>query len=331
MHASLKTQLIEDSRFVREASDDRLRQAFCAVGSADTRISTQGVGQQPTQFAASECNPDLSIVWARAFGSWGSIDGDDNAAKLNRSIGGLFAGTDTRVFDTWRVGATVGYSRSSFDVNDRHSSGMSDNYDIGLYGGTQWGDLGLRLGTGYTWHTIDTRRYISFPGYADQLSADYSASTAQAFGELGYRIDAGQVKLEPFASLAYVRQSTDGFFEHGAFAALIDTHDSTSTTFSTPGVRASSVFEKGGIDWTVHGLLGWRRAYGDTAPTSLLSFNSSIPFTVSGVPIARDAAELELGVEAPIAKNAVQDVSYAGQMGSGMRDNGIHATLNWKF
>ena len=78
-------------------------------------------------------------------------------------------------------------------------------------------------------------------------------------------------------------------------------------------------------------MLGWRRAYGDTAPTSLLSFNSSIPFTVSGVPIARDAAELELGVEAPIAKNAVLDVSYAGQMGSGMRDNGIHATLNWKF
>jgi outer membrane autotransporter protein len=86
-----------------------------------------------------------------------------------------------------------------------------------------------------------------------------------------------------------------------------------------------------GVDWKAHALLGWRHAYGSTVPTSLLSFNGSSAFTVAGVPLARNTAVLEFGVQAPVARNAVFDVSYAGQMGSGMRDNGVRATLNWKF
>ena len=36
LHASVKTQMVEDSRFVRKAATDRTRQALCAVGGTDS-------------------------------------------------------------------------------------------------------------------------------------------------------------------------------------------------------------------------------------------------------------------------------------------------------
>ncbi|OLL27441.1 hypothetical protein BTH42_33070 [Burkholderia sp. SRS-W-2-2016] len=328
VHASIKTGLIEDSRFVREAATDRMQQAFCAVGGVNTNINAQTAGQHLT---TTTCNPDRAVAWVRAFGSWGHVNGDSNAAKMNHSIGGLFFGADTPVFDNWRVGVLAGYSHSNFDVDDRNSSGTSNNYDLGVYGGSQWGNLGLRLGTIYTWHDIDTSRSAVFAGSANQLDGSYSGGTVQVFGDVGYAINAGAVALEPFINLAYVHLSTNDFHEQGGIAALSSGSDNTSSTFSTLGVRAASTFAAGSIDVTAKGVLGWRHAYGSVTPTSTMAFSGGSAFTVAGVPIARDAAVIEVGFDAPIAKNATVGVSYAGQLGSGTQDHGIWGNLTWKF
>ncbi|WCR02154.1 autotransporter domain-containing protein [Paracoccus saliphilus] len=51
-----------------------------------------------------------------------------------------------------------------------------------------------------------------------QVSADYDASSLQAFGELGYRIETATVSYEPFVGLAHLRLKTDGFTERGGTA-----------------------------------------------------------------------------------------------------------------
>jgi outer membrane autotransporter protein len=75
----------------------------------------------------------------------------------------LFVGADTPISD-WRIGALAGYGRSGFDVNTRNSSGSSDDYYFGVYGGTQWGALGFRTGATYTWHDLDSNRILNVPG-----------------------------------------------------------------------------------------------------------------------------------------------------------------------
>ena len=77
------------------------------------------------------------MAWVQGFGAWGNINGDGNAARMTRSIGGFVMGADAPVAG-WRLGAIAGYSRNSFNASDRSSSGTSDNYHLGLYGGTQW-------------------------------------------------------------------------------------------------------------------------------------------------------------------------------------------------
>jgi len=40
----------------------------------------------------------------------------------------------------------------------------------------------VTAGAAYSWNSISTKRAVAFNGFADQLSADYDAGTAQVFG-----------------------------------------------------------------------------------------------------------------------------------------------------
>ncbi|MBK3745375.1 autotransporter domain-containing protein [Paraburkholderia aspalathi] len=326
IHASAKTALIEDSRFVREAASDRVRAAFAGVAANSTPVMTYGKDGATVEAATT----DHFAVWGHGFGSWGHASRGE-AGKLDHTVGGFLAGADAQVFDTWRLGMLAGYSRSSFDVDDRHSSGDSDNFHLGLYGGTQWGNLGFRSGLAYTWHDISTNRSLSFPDFSNSLSADYNAATIQAFGELGYRIDTPNVSFEPFANLAHVRLKTDSFSESGGIAALSSDSDTINTTFSTLGVRASTSFTAGGIETTARGTLGWKHAMGDTTPISTHAFATGNAFTIAGVPIAKNSALIEAGLSTSLTPAVTLGLSYNGELASGARQHGLIINLASRF
>jgi fibronectin-binding autotransporter adhesin len=328
IHASVRTVLLEQSDAVRDAATDRLREAFCGAGSTDYGgIKSATVDPNAN---GSACNPTSVVVWQRAFGAWGNNSGGD-ASRLTRSIGGVLFGADTRVFNNWRVGMLAGYDHASFDVDGLNSSGSSDDYHLGMYGGTQWGNLGLRLGASYTWSNLDTDRSVALADYADHLSARYDAGTAQVFSELGYRMQAGRVMLEPFANLAYVNLHIDGYNEQGNTAALSGESENANMAFSTLGVRASSGFEVGKLDLTADGSLGWRHVYGNPRATVTQAFGGAAPFSVTGLPIARDGVVLEAGVGAAVLRNLSVGVYYTGQFGNGSSEQGVMGNLTWHF
>ncbi|TPM45505.1 autotransporter outer membrane beta-barrel domain-containing protein [Mesorhizobium sp. B2-2-3] len=326
IHASAKGMLLEDSRFVRDAASNRIAAAFGDGGAAALPVMAYGEGG-PEMVAA---DTDRFAVWGQVFGSWSNTDSDGNAAAFDRSTGGLLAGADTLV-GGWRVGVLGGYGHSSFDADDRDSSGKSDSYHLGLYGGTNWGAIAFRSGAAYSWSSISTRRSAAFNGFADQLSADYDAGTAQVFGELAYKADAGGFHFEPFANLAYVSVHTDGFTETGGAAALTSASTNNDATFTTLGLRGATDFALGGIDATARGMLGWRHAFGDVTPTSVFAFAGGDQFTIAGVPIARDAAVIEAGLDLNMSANATLGLSYTGQFGSGTVDQGAKVDLGVKF
>ncbi|MGH6763603.1 MAG: autotransporter outer membrane beta-barrel domain-containing protein [Phyllobacterium sp.] len=327
IHASAKTALIEDSRFVRDAASDRVRSAFDGVAAVSVPVMAYDNGG-PVLAAATA---DRFAVWGQGFGSWGHNDNDGNAARLDHDTGGFLAGADMEMFDTWRLGVLAGYSRSSFDADDRRSSGTSDNYHLGLYGGTQWGNLGFRSGLAYSWHRIETGRSAVFDGFADHLNADYRAGTFQAFGELGYRIDTPALSLEPFANLAYVSLRSDGFTEKGGIAALSVNSETTNTTFTTLGLRAAASVILGSVDTTVRGTIGWKHAFNDTTPLSSNAFATGGVFTVAGAPIARDSALIEAGLDMAITPAATLGLAYNGQIASDARQHGFKANLGVRF
>lgn len=327
IHASAKSILIDDSRFPREAAINRLRAAFGSAGASSSPVMAYAA-DGPVSVAATT---DRFAVWGQGFGAWGQWKGDGNAAQLNRTTGGFIVGVDGKVSDVWRVGGFAGYSATSFDVQERRSSGGSDNYHVGLYGGTQWNAFAFRSGVAYTFHDLTTSRSIAFTGFTDMAKAKYNAGTAQAFGELGYGFNAGRVALESFANLAYVNLRTDAFTENGGAAALISPSSVIDTAFTTLGLRASSNFMFGSMAATAKGSLGWRHAFGDTVPVATLAFAGGNAFNIAGVPIAQDAAMVDAGLDFHLSSSAVLGLSYGAQFGGHVTDQTVRANFSAKF
>lgn len=73
--------------------------------------------------------------------------------------------------------------------------------------------------------------------------------------------------------------------------------------------------------------LGWRHAFGDVTPLSTQAFAGGDAFTGAGVPIARDAADIEAGLNVSLAPQATLGIGYSGQLASDARQNGFKADL----
>ena len=62
-----------------------------------------------------------------------------------------------------------------------------------------------------------------------------------------------------------------------------------------------------------------------------MSFANGDPFTISGVPLAADAAVVDAGIDLTLAKDVTFGASYSGQLSKAGFDNGAKANLNWQF
>ncbi|MNE73836.1 Extracellular serine protease precursor [compost metagenome] len=62
-----------------------------------------------------------------------------------------------------------------------------------------------------------------------------------------------------------------------------------------------------------------------------MAFAGGGAFSVSGVPVARNTAVLELGLDMALQRNLTLGLAYSGQAGSDYREQGVKAQLLWKF
>lgn len=304
VHAAVSGVLLDESRLLRDA----------ALGRVGTTI----------------VDPAARGFWMQGAGLARSLDGDGNAADVDASTGAFFAGIDATVADNWTLGFLGGISVTSLDVDDRASSADVTSVHLGAYGGGLVGSVQLKFGAGYSHHDIDTTRDPAFPGFGERLEASYGAGTVQVFGEASRVFDLGAVTIEPFAGLAYVHLSTDGFAEAGGAAALASDGIGNDATFTTLGARLSRKFVVGGAALEARASLGWRHAFADL-PSARLSFAGGDAFTVTGAPITRDALALQAGIDLAIGQASRLGFTYDGQFASGAMENAFKASLSTKF
>ncbi|HRO55436.1 MAG TPA: autotransporter domain-containing protein [Nitrosomonas europaea] len=304
IHATASGVLLEESRFPRRAVNDRLRSAFGT-------------------------NTDTAF-WAHGYGAWAGWQSDGNAASLKRDTGGLLLGLDGQL-GNWRAGVMTGRSWTGVTVADRASTAEAGTWYAGLYGGTQWGDLGLRLGLLHGEHDIDTRRTVAVPGLSGALRSTHGASTTQAFGELAHTLHFGIVRYEPFANLAHIHTRSNRFTETGGSMALAGRRSTMSATVMTLGQRieAAHVFRGTGIR-TV-GMIGWQHVWGDVIPRSTHRFSMGDPFTIAGTPLARNNLLVEGGFELSLGRRAAIGASYTGRFAHNGHDHAATAVLRIGF
>lgn len=331
-HASVTSSLNNLNGLSRNLPFKSLR-ANLDAGLAAGEATAQAGGATPASaLPSSKAQP----AWAELVGTWQTLGGNDNASRVDQRTGGVFVGADHAVGGGWRLGGALGYTDSRIRVDANSSKADVDSYSATVYGGKAFqagaGKLNLLVGAGYTWHDISTTRNVVVAGQQDKLTADYGASTGQLFTELGYALPvAERAQLEPFAGVAWSDTRTRGFQESGGVAALSGESNRNSLTTTTLGLRGKTAFTAGKTEGVLRAAAGWRHAFGDVDSRTRLAFNGSQPFTVSGAPLARDAAFTELGVELAVSRSATIGVTYSGQYGGGNRENAGAVGVTWRY
>ncbi|MFK7461807.1 autotransporter domain-containing protein, partial [Pseudomonas sp. Env-10] len=327
IHASTASAMLEDSRYVRDAVNERLRQPGC-YREDDPR---NALAPSENHLSSAGCHGEM-VGWMRVLGTWGHMGGDSNSAKLDRNLSGFLLGTDKQVDDAWRVGVAAGYTRSDLDAKRRNSSADVDSYHLMAYTAYQQEAFAARMGVAYSWHDVESKRNVAVGGEGQRLKADYKARSAQVFGEVGYTIQTPTVALEPFAGLAYVNYDSDTIKEKGGSAALRGDADQ-DITYSTLGVRIGQTITLGnGSKITPRGSIGWRHAFGDTKPDADLSFiNGGGSFSTQGVPIAKDSAVVEAGLDYQISQNGRLGLGYSGQLSRNDKDHAVTVSFSLGF
>ncbi|AVT81744.1 autotransporter domain-containing protein [Rhodopseudomonas palustris] len=311
VHASAQSALLDDSLLLREAVLGRMRQS----GVTDTVLAT---------------GPS---VWAQGIGTWGRNGSDGNAAEATSSVAGFVSGVDYRFGAGWQVGLAGGTTSSTVTVRDRASSADIDTAHLAGYASGEAGPWRLRAAAAASFSTLSTSRSVSFPGVTDIAGARYDATTAQAFGEIGYRVPVGQAVAEPFGGLALVHLHRDAFTEGGGITALAGTSRNDDLSFSTLGGRLTTSFTLSpGVVAMPRLAASWQHAFGATAPIADLAFRSTgEPFAVAGVPLDRDTALVECGFDLQLGPQARAGLSYAAQRGERGRRDQVRGLLSWQF
>ncbi|MBX3494858.1 MAG: autotransporter domain-containing protein [Parvibaculum sp.] len=320
-HASSLTAQLMTAQQIRQQLLDRLAAILGSGGG--------GLASLAHAPAAGDAAPGAAAVWGQVFGSWGRTDDNGNAATIDRDSYGFIGGIDREIAPGVRAGIAAGYSRSSYDVKARSSTGDSDNFHIAGYAGTTLGNLGLKGILSYAYGKADARRTVIVGGLTNNLAADYATHTFQAGMEAGYDLDWGALTLTPFAGLAAVHVETEGFTETGGPAALTFASTGATTGISTLGLRARH--QAGSVGLT--GAAAWRHAFGDVEPTSRAAFASApaAAFAVRGTPVAENALALDAAASARLGAGTTLTFGYAGELASSARDHGLRAELRVEF
>ncbi len=345
IHASAVSAAYETAFFVREAILDRLRWSGEATRDYGTLPATYtadlpGRRAPVAPVPVRVLDPRVFGLWGQGFGSFGQARSDGNAVTLNRDTAGFVLGADLRLESGIRLGVAGGYTRTTLDAPGQSASGTIESGFGGVYGGYEAGPFALRLGAVYADNSLRLRRSVVFPGFSETESARYGGSTVQGFGEIGYRIalaagtlgKASASSIEPFVGGAYVGIDRDRFAETGGVAALSGASRLAEIPTLTAGIRGRTEVDLGlGAPVSLHGLVGYRRAFGDVIPTALLAFGTGPSFVTAGIPIARDALVASAGLDLRVSQAATIGVSYTGQVGSRAEDHAVKGTFTYRF
>ncbi len=312
LHATARAMMFEDARLARGEVMGRLAmEGGPLAGVADASAARGGNG-----------------LWGRTMAAWSRHDGAGVSRDADRRASGLMIGRDVSWVSGARAGVALGYTRSRVRAEGRNEA-MLDGYHALVYGGMARGPWRLRGGAGQSWHVADTRREVDVAGLGRQ-TARYGGWTAQVFAQLGYALALDAAEIEPYAEAARSWQHARGFDEDGD-AALSGRAGWSSRTETTLGARARWSVETGAGDLRLAVGAGWVHAWGGLAPRARLAYAGGPEFEVSGAPSARDALRLEARASLARTRATRVEIGYAGRLGGGVRDHGLHVQVNHVF
>jgi outer membrane autotransporter protein len=302
IHASLRSAALQDGRIIRDTVVNH------AIASTDT-VS----------------------VWGAGFGAYGTIDSDGNAAAIHHNDAGVILGADMPVAEGINAGLALALTGQAIKAPAESAAASgTTNHVVGY---ANWTDSAwvASLGWDYGWGAGQVTRRIA--AFSETDTAHQANRLNQIFGEVGYRIPAGIMALEPYLNFANVNVRTGAFTETGGVAALGGGAVSGSENYATFGVRATApTIFIGKVRMVSDFNLGWEHAFTRFLPGQALTFaDTGESFNVTGVPLDGNTAVIQAALNFVLSPAAMLSIGYDGALSNSAQDHAIRGGISWKF
>lgn len=280
-----------------------------------------------TSRLAAARSEEAGSAWISGHFGGAQLGSREGVSRVSADTSGVMLGLDAPLHEAARIGVMAAFGETGFNLTGQNGSGMSESRSLGVYGGSQWGALGVSAGAIYGWHDLSTNRLVSFPGINEHISSSHSADSLQLFGEASL---AGPAGFEPFLTLAHVRLDTGSFSEAGGVSTLALDGETRQMTQGTLGSRFAHDWQAGEAYLRFEGSLGWRRVF--SGHRQYVSGDlAGAPVYFEGNGVDRDAAAIEAGVTIEPAGRMSLELGYAGEIGSNARNHGAEFRARWAF
>jgi autotransporter-associated beta strand protein len=300
-HASMRSAIIEDA----------LRLPQKLIGGLSQRAAR-----------------DRAQLWLTADASDRRLDGSGSLGRVGGSTWSVAGGAEVSS-GIARLGAMIDYHHGTASFARPDGDGRFSGYSVAAYG--EVGRIGplARMGLAYTRWNTRLSRTVSAGSIDDRLRSDGHASSYQAFGEVAYAAPVARTRLEPFASLSWLRLGSSSWRETGGEGALDGAAKSAQAVLGSLGTRASFDARLKGFDIRPHAELAGDRLLHRPAIRQSVRFDSSASrsrYLVAGLPLARMRGRLDVG--ATLQKRTLfLDLAYRRTWSAGIHESGVRASL----
>jgi uncharacterized protein with beta-barrel porin domain len=315
LHSGERRVALQDTRIVRETAFDRLNAGPAAAPG--------------TSAVTKEAGDTSKTIWMRVAGSWGIARGDSIGSRQATDQAAILIGADWAQ-GGFKMGGMFSYITTNLDML---TFGRSRVESIGgaFYTGYRQEGSGFSVGLGAALASTSARgnRSITIPGLTQTLRSNVNGLTYQIFAEGAYDLaKADNVRVEPFARIAYAGLDSKAFTETGGIAALRGGAQKNQLTTATFGMRGGIVTGQ----TTLSSSAGWQRTGGDrSAPTLLSIATINAPYFVESAALDRDALAVEAQAAVSISSSFTFSLGYSGVLGRRNSDHGARATARVTF
>lgn len=276
-----------------------------------------------------------SRIWMEAFGTSGQSAAQGTSAKQDRGSAGILAGADAELDGGTYIGIFGGFEQGEVNTYAERASSAISNYHGGLYAMHQFEPIRLSAGLGGTYHMIETKRYVVFPGFTQSPESDTNGYTATGFIEASHPFEMNDDwAIEPFAGVSVTYSHMDGYAEKNGGAAnlTVESVDALTPT-QTIGLRfGKTLTGEDGAAYHMSGSLGWQHSYGDLDDKATMRFSSgTTQFTTNGPGRTRDAAVVGVGLDAKIEGSLNAYGGYNGTLSPEAQDHALSAGIKLSF
>jgi outer membrane autotransporter protein len=291
---------------------DSTQAMFGAVDAKDDK------GAKTTELATAPSDPWSTFIAGDVL--LANLSNSATQQNSNYTTGSVTAGFDYQLDEHFTVGALFSYAHTDANLDSRGSSATVDSYTPGIYASyVNKGWYANFLGA-YSRNAYTSDRIVDIPGLAGDNHGGTHGNQGSANFTGGYEFQKGAFKFGPIASLQYVHLEVDAMQEQGPTALSINSQDQDSlrSQLGFEGRFVANVNTPlGPMTLTPHLSASWQHEYMDSSGgiTSQFTGTGGGSFLTQTQPPDRDAAFIDIGLDANIGQNITLFADYETQAG----------------